>query len=537
MLVVSNKVCYNLSYFGGKMKGFLKSIFFGSVVLASSLATACKIRDFTWDDNLAEHVVINYVTIGTKPVESSNPATKEMLAELNKILTEKLNAELKITYIPEEDTQKNYDIEVKKQDGSVDLIGTATDWLDAWSYVKNGSFSKIPKDCLEEYAPLTYAQVTNDDWLKCAYKGDIYLIPENKYKQWVNHGFMYRMDWAKEAGLENGVHSWEDLTEYFKYVKESKPDVIPWDSNGDISSYHGEGYIQSKTDFIILEGINVSRMFGVSRKNLEKVYSPFYEGDELIEYAKLMREWNNMGVWKESVLHNISDNRKNRDEFYAGLSSVEQHHCQTWYTQVRPEMNKRQPGSDVEFFWFGEESKNITPMSITHGAMAVSNYSLNKGRALAVYDLLRNDPECYRLFNYGILGADYEIDENNHRVLPANYDSNRRIVTNFWWGRNDDLEIRDALSDWDKFNEVSTLYESLQFETDYSQLIWDFTKIEVQLKNIDAVWREFMGDICYGQDEDPEALVAEFRSKLKLAGIEDVLVELQHQVNFFNASR
>ena len=36
---------------------------------------------------------------------------------------------------------------------------------------------------------------------------------------------------------------------------------------------------------------------------------------------------------------------------------------------------------------------------------------------------------------------------------------------------------------------------------------------------------------------DPEALVAEFRSKLKLAGIEDVLVELQHQVNFFNASR
>ena len=72
------------------MKGVLKSIFFGSVVLASSLATACKIRDFTWDDNLAEHVVINYVTIGTKPVESSNPATKEMLAELNKILTEKL---------------------------------------------------------------------------------------------------------------------------------------------------------------------------------------------------------------------------------------------------------------------------------------------------------------------------------------------------------------------------------------------------------------------------------------------------------------
>ena len=40
---------------------------------------------------------------------------------------------------------------------------------------------------------------------------------------------MYRGDWAKEAGLENGVHSWEDLGVYFQWIKDNKEGVYPWD--------------------------------------------------------------------------------------------------------------------------------------------------------------------------------------------------------------------------------------------------------------------------------------------------------------------
>ena len=42
----------------------------------------------------------------------------------------------------------------------------------------------------------------------CKYDGEIYLIPEDNYAQWTNHGFIYRLDWAKEAGLTDGVQSW-----------------------------------------------------------------------------------------------------------------------------------------------------------------------------------------------------------------------------------------------------------------------------------------------------------------------------------------
>ena len=66
----------------------------------------------------------------------------------------------------------------------------------------------------------------------CKYNGEIYLIPEDNYAQWTNHGFTYRLDWAKEAGLADGVHSWEDMTTYFKWVKEKKADITPWHSDG-----------------------------------------------------------------------------------------------------------------------------------------------------------------------------------------------------------------------------------------------------------------------------------------------------------------
>ena len=54
-----------------------------------------------------------------------------MLEKLNAILTEKVNAELEIYYIGWTDQLANYNRTLARMDGSVDLVGTASDWLDA----------------------------------------------------------------------------------------------------------------------------------------------------------------------------------------------------------------------------------------------------------------------------------------------------------------------------------------------------------------------------------------------------------------------
>ena len=110
-----------------------------------------------WADvDTSEHVVINYMTPGDAP---TNDATQKMLDELNEILTEKVNAELQIYYIGWTDCLSNYNLTLARMDGSVDLVGTATDWLDAWPNAKNGAFLELDEEMLAKYAPVTFSGV------------------------------------------------------------------------------------------------------------------------------------------------------------------------------------------------------------------------------------------------------------------------------------------------------------------------------------------------------------------------------------------
>ena len=89
-----------------------------------------------WADvDTSKHVVINYMTTGDAPKTGANA---EMLAQLNAILTEKVNAEINIVWISWTDYLANYNLRIASMDGSIDLIGSSTDWLDAWPNSKRG---------------------------------------------------------------------------------------------------------------------------------------------------------------------------------------------------------------------------------------------------------------------------------------------------------------------------------------------------------------------------------------------------------------
>lgn len=481
-------------------------------------------------DVLNHHVIITYLTTGSKPTDSG---TSEMLEKLNERLTKLVNAELVIYYIPWNNYQTNYNLKLAEKDGSIDLIGTATDWLDAWKNASLGNFMPLSDEMIQKYAPKTWASVSKDHWDVCRLNGDIYMFPEDNFTQWTNHGFMYRLDWAKEAGL-NGVHSWEDLTKYLDYVKKNKDVIIPWNSNGSPSTFQPEGYIRSKSDFIIADGITSTNMFGARKSNLKKLYSPMYEGKELVEYAKLMREWNLKGFWPSDVLTNNGGNLDNREQFSAGETAIEQHHTQTWYTQIYNKLKKQVPGADSGFFWFGEESQNIVYQTITHGAMAISAASKHPERAMMVYDLLRNDKECYELINYGIEGVQYKKNSQGYREpIPGSHG----IVTNYWWGRNDDLEVRDTATAWDVFDNINRTYNQYKIDYPFGQIVWDLSNVGSELDAVTSVYGQYMGNICYGQKADPEGYVAEFRRELKKAGIEKLISEFQRQLDSFYSNR
>ena len=359
-------------------------------------------------------------------------------------------------------------------------------------------------------------------------------MPEDNYAQWTNHGFAYRLDFAKLAGLENGVHSWEDMTTYFKYVCEHKDElgiVTPWDSDGTAYATMAGGWVSSHSDFVAIDGLAAAALWGGTKDDLYTIVSPFYtDADMMVEFAKTMKEWDEMGVWKTDVLNNTSAD--NREDFKLGKTAAEQHHTQTW-TDLVSKTPENVPGAEVGFFWFGEEEKNVTALNITHGAMAVSYGSENPERALMVYDLLRNDAECYDLINYGQKGVQWDVNDEGLRTVPESYNSDTEtITTNFWWGRNDLLEIRDATKDWDKIDVMYKELEDASIGYPYGKFVANVDDIQSYINNIGEVNTNYMKQIASGKyTGTAEEIVAEYQQALKDAGMDIVIEELQKQLN------
>ncbi|MCQ2457305.1 MAG: ABC transporter substrate-binding protein [Clostridia bacterium] len=474
-----------------------------------------------------EPVTITYLVTGDIPTNR----TDEVLAMINEKLIEKVGAKLEIRWIEWTDWTTNYNLAIATQSGDIDLVGTATDWLDAWPNTQKGGFLPLSEEMLKEYAPLTWAAIPADHWEKCKFNGEIYLIPEDQYAQWTNHGFMYRGDWAAEAGLADGVHSWDDLGKYLAYVKENKPDVIPWDADGNGSSYSQQmsgGWQTSHTGNIYIEGMGVDLFYGESAENPYTLSTYYLDSDEFVNFAKTMKSWADAGYWRTDVLNYTGDVAAEMKE---GTTAARQHHTETW-TGFRTEMENAQPGSDLGFFWFGEEMGNVVTLNITHGAMAIASSSKNPEKALQVYDLLRNDPELYQLMMYGIPGEMYTLDDNGYIARPEGWDEAVMGCTfNWWWGRNDGIGLRAADRDWETIDKLYAVYNEKAVTYPYGQFIFDRTNVSMYLDNLSNVYNTYMPRIVFGMVEDPEAYVAEYRAALKAAGIDLVMEEIQRQLD------
>ena len=455
--------------------------------------------------DLSEHAVIVYMTIGTAP---TNGATQEMLDQLNVILKEKVNAELAICYIGWEDYQSVYRLTLEQMDGRVDLVGTSSQWLNAWTQARNGLFLGLTEEMLQTYAPMTWESVSDEHWEACKFHDSIYLIPEDHYLRWTHPGYAYRQELADEAGLEEGIHSWEELSDYFQYVGQSHPDQLAWNMEETQYESLASGWMRSHSSFIPIEGLGAGQIWGANQEKPDEIYSPYMtETDSLVEFAKLMKEWNRLGVWKQNA-SGVATNAQRCEEGRGFVS-----------------------GEDG-FFCFGEENGNITEASITQGAMAVCASSRHPERALMVYDLLRNDPDCYRLFNYGIQGKQWEIDGTGHRIRPDSYEEERdAITTNYWWGRNDELEIDDDNRSLETVRRRYDVYGQFIREYPYESFRPDMSSMCKQMNELSEIHTDYMTRITFGEyEQTAEEIVAEYQTAMRQAGVDKVTESLQKQM-------
>ena len=119
------------------------------------------------------------------------------------------------------------------------------------------------------------------------------------------------------------------------------------------------------------------------------------------------------------------------------------------------------------------------------------------------------------------------------KYTPDTYDqATQEIQTNFWWGRNDDLELKDATKNWDAIDKLYAEYDSLKIDYPYGQFIPDVDDIQGKIDNVSSVQEEYMKQISFGlYNGSAEDIVAEYQAALEKAGINDVTAALQEQIS------
>lgn len=476
------------------------------------------------NDMLDEFVTITNYNMGNPPASGYDKVVEE---KWNEILKDKLNCEMKLMWIEWADWKTKYNLTVASGDSSIDLIHTSSTWLELWENAQKGAFLPL-EDLLPTYMPQTWESISEAEWAQCKYDGHIYAVPENNYTQYVNHGLYYRGDWAKELGITEPITTFEEMEVYFQGIIDNKEDVVPWDVSSSGSLL--EGYVNNITDYI-QTNIATGRHKLIYGKSFEDPYtlvSPVFD-DLFVDYAKMMKKWGEAGFWREDVLNFDGDPT---ESLKAGTGGTDQHHVNTFRT-LKVQMEEKQPGSDLQMFkWCDGPTQNLVAEPITHGATSVVSASKNAERALMVLELIRTDEEFYRLFNWGIQGVNWDIDSEGFKVEPEGYDkATQEYYSNFWGGRIDEFEL-PTREEWSGIYDMwKGLDKIVNKPFPYGNFVIDRTNIDAELTAIGQVTEQYGPAIDFGKVEDPEKTVEDYRAKLKAAGIDKVLEELQKQMD------
>lgn len=474
-------------------------------------------------------VTIKMIQLGDPP---AGGADKKVFEELNKKLKEKVNATIDMTWIEWNNYETKYQMTLASGE-PVDLIFSTSTWLNLWDNAEKGSFMNL-EEMLPYYAPKLWADTKQIEWEGCTYKGHIVALPEHRFMQLSTPLAAYRLDWAKSFGLES-ITSIEDLGKYLQGIKDKMPEVIPYAATGGaVSNEFYSLYLRQKTKYV--EGPGSTGMFSaIVSKSYEEPWSivcPIFD-DWFVDFAKTMKQWGDAGYWPQDVMASKKDAKTT---LLAGTSGMFTCNVANYYPLIN-EFKQQQPNGSIDAFFFDGAPRNqVIKDVVTQDACSITANAANPERALMIYDLFQYDKEIYMLTQYGIEGQQYVIVDGK-RARPEGYDKKRDdYAFDMWSTRNDALSVPSVEDDVTVTKAINDKIYPWAVDNPWGSFLMDNNPINAEKTAISEVCSKFGPSIMFGKAGDPVKAVEDFRSALKIAGIDKYVAEVQKQCDAYKAT-
>ncbi|WP_334072811.1 MULTISPECIES: ABC transporter substrate-binding protein [Paenibacillus] len=461
--------------------------------------------DGTVDVSKLDPVTLKLYLIG--PTQKDLPKVQE---EINKYLTEKINAKVEITMIDWGDYSQR--MQVITSSGEDYDIAFTSSW--AFDYLPNaakGAFMPL-NDLLDQYGQ-GIKEVLDPRFLEgTKVKGVNYGVPANKE---LAQQFVWRFNkkYLDKYHLDiSGVTTLEDLEPLLQTIKDNEPaDITPLAVPKTFKPY-------LPFDFILGDEVPV----GMYIDTKDHKYVNILESPELKAALKTMRKYYRAGYVREDI---------------ATLEGIDNMKTGKWLvdreiTQPYAELGwSRSAGYDIVT---RPMHQPIIYTSSAAGSMhAISSYSKNPERAMMFLNLLNTDAYLRNLIQYGIEGVHYKKQDAPYiEDLPAmheNYAMPGFALGNMFLTYLHEGEPKDKWDAFEEFNSSAIVAPTFGFN-------FDTAPVKTEVAAVTNVAKEFIPALYTGS-VDPDEYLPKALQKFKDAGIDKVIAEAQKQFDAWKAEQ
>lgn len=451
-------------------------------------------------------------------------ANKEILGKLNEKLKASINTTIEVKYIDWGDIATKYPLLWSSGEQFDMAYVSATANVPYATLVKQDALYDIT-DMVQKYAPTLNTELA-DKWDSMKVDGKIYGVP-NSYSEYTSYGFVTRKDLMDKYS----VSSIGSIADMEKYMDAAVADGwTPLNGSSNLANDLYRMFVGTTGGWLNAPGLPTSQLYlATDKADTSKIFHPAFT-DEFEAFAVKMNEWAKKGYWSTDIL---SASQDDKDNFYNGLSAAYISHQPDWTGNYGNQLTKL-PGVDTEFYCFPEANGKIVKASGVGNGTGISKNSKYPERALMVIEKLMTDKECYDLFQYGIEGKQYVLEDGKIKQ-PENFDATVNGGGFAAWAfRTDKLNIPAATEDPRRYT-LNEAWASVSIDDPFVGFTFDSTPVSSELSAIANVDAQLGIQILLGKtSKDPKEAVAEYRKQLEAAGINNVIDEVNKQWTAFS---
>ncbi|OPJ61949.1 ABC transporter substrate-binding protein [Clostridium oryzae] len=459
-------------------------------------------------------VKLKMYLLGDKPKDYD-----EVYGEISKKMKKKINATIDAQFISWGDQSTKYPLLFSSGE-DFDLVFTAAGWCYYNQMATRNGFYELTTDMLKKYAPQTWKNETKIAWDQAKVKGKIYMVP-NDQDEYGYRVVGVRGDLMEKYGISK-IESQADLEKYYDAVAKNEKNIAPIVNGGGQNlqypyEFDANGLIGVNgtyaVDPVIVYDINDAS---------GKVF-PIVGTSQFKTYAEKMREFAVKGYWSKN---SISSKETRNDPFINGKSA-----SMVWnvgsVANALTAINKAHSSWKPQIVDINTGvKKEVNPY--TNNGMAINASSKNPERALMALDLLRYDRDIQDLSFYGIKGKHWEpVGTDKYKTLDATANFPAGNVCP--WGWHTSITRQDAnqpaiVNQYvDKWKKNDTVHHPLETFT------FDDSNVKNEMAAINNVVTQYGLPLNLGMIADVDKGVTQYQQKLKQAGLDKVLKEVQTQ--------